>query len=109
MAVLIQRDSETSGVLRITLPLGVQLARGMRVIINQGQPLNAPYSICITSGCIADYVASDELIGKLRQGQDLIVQGVDSDGKILSLVLPLSDFGKAYDGPSSDLDSNAQR
>ena len=101
-AVLIEPEGDTKKVLRVTLPLGMQLPQGTRVIVDQGQPMNAPYIICFTNGCMADYEASAELIGKLRKGQGLVVQGINSQGQPISLVLPLTDFGKAYDGPPTD-------
>jgi invasion protein IalB len=101
-AVLIEPEGDTKKVLRVTLPLGMQLAQGTRVIVDQGQPMNAPFIICFTNGCMADYEASAELIGKLKKGQGLVVQGVNSQGQFISLVLPLTDFGKAYDGAPTD-------
>jgi invasion protein IalB len=101
-AVLIEPESDAKKVLRVTLPLGMQLPQGTRVIVDQGQPMNAPYIICFTNGCMADYEASSELIGKLKKGQGLVVQGINSQGQPISLVLPLTDFGKAYDGPPTD-------
>jgi invasion protein IalB len=102
-AVLIEPEgADTKKVLRVTLPLGMQLPQGTRVIVDQGQPMNAPYVICFTNGCMADYEASGELIGKLKKGQGLVVQGMNSQGQPISLVLPLNDFGKAYDGPPTD-------
>jgi len=101
-AVLIEPEGEAKKVLRVTLPLGMQLPQGTRVIVDQGQPMNSPYVICFTNGCMADYEASGELIGKLKKGQGLVVQGINSQGQPVSLVLPLTDFGKAYDGPPTD-------
>jgi invasion protein IalB len=101
-AVVIEPEGEPKKVLRVTLPLGMQLPQGTRVIVDQGQPMNAPYIICFTNGCMADYEASAELIGKLKKGQGLVVQGINSQGQPISLVLPLTDFGKAYDGPPTD-------
>jgi invasion protein IalB len=101
-AVLIEPEGEAKKVLRVTLPLGMQLPQGTRAIVDQGQPMNAPYIICFTNGCMADYEASAELIGKLKKGQGLVVQGINSQGQPISLVLPLTDFGKAYDGPPTD-------
>src|ERR1700692_2786316 len=101
-AVLIEPEGSDKKVLRVTLPLGMQLPQGTRVIVDQGQPMNAPYIICFTNGCMADYEASAELIGKLEKGQGLVVQGINSQGQPISLVLPLTDFGKAYDGPPTD-------
>jgi hypothetical protein len=64
--------------------------------------MTAPYMICFPNGCMADYEASGELIGKLKKGQSLVVQGINSQGQAISLPLPLPDFAKAYDGPPTD-------
>jgi invasion protein IalB len=101
-AVLIEPEGEARKILRVTLPLGMQLPQGTRAIVDQGQPMNAPYIICFTNGCMADYEASAELIGKLKKGQGLVVQGINSQGQAITLVLPLNDFAKAYDGPPTD-------
>ena len=101
-AVLIEPEGDTRRILRITLPLGMALQPGTRVIVDQGQPMNAPYVVCMPSGCMADYEASGELIGKLKQGKGLVIQGINGAGQPISLVVPLSDFGKAYDGPPTD-------
>ncbi len=42
-------------VLRVTVPLGMQLQHGTRVIIDQNQPMQSPYMICFPVGCMADY------------------------------------------------------
>jgi invasion protein IalB len=101
-AVLIEPEGSPQKVLRVTLPLGMQLPQGTRAIVDQGQPMNAPYMICFPNGCMADYEASGELIAKLKQGKSLVVQGINSQGQAVSLPLPLPDFAKAYDGPPTD-------
>jgi invasion protein IalB len=101
-AVLIEPDGEPKKILRVTLPLGMQLVHGTRVILDQNQPLTAPYVICFTNGCMADYEASADMIDKMKKGQGLAIQAINSTGQPISLVLPLSDFAKAYDGPPTD-------
>ena len=101
-AVLIEPEGQERKILRVTLPLGMQLAHGTRVIVDQNQPLTAPYVICFTNGCMADYEANAELIGKLKKGQGLVLQGINATGQPISLVMPLADFAKAYDGPPTD-------
>jgi invasion protein IalB len=101
-AVLIEPEGETKKILRVTLPLGMQLVHGTRVILDQDQPMTAPYVICFTNGCMADYEASADLIGKMKKGQGLVVQAINSTGQPISLVLPLTDFAKAYEGPPTD-------
>ncbi len=101
-AVLIEPESEPKKILRVTLPLGMQLVHGTRVIIDQNQPMTAPYVICFTNGCMADYEANADMIAKMKSGQGLVVQAINSTGQPISLVLPLTDFAKAYDGPPTD-------
>ncbi|MGB7035719.1 MAG: invasion associated locus B family protein, partial [Xanthobacteraceae bacterium] len=101
-AVLIEPEGEPKKILRVTLPLGMQLIHGTRVIIDQNQPMTAPYVICFTNGCMADYEATPDMINKMKKGQGLVVQAINSTGQPISLVLPLSDFAKAYDGPPTD-------
>jgi invasion protein IalB len=101
-AVLIEPEGEPKKILRVTLPLGMQLIHGTRLIIDQNQPMTAPYVICFTNGCMADYEASPDMIGKMKKGQGLVVQAINSTGQPISLVLPLGDFAKAYDGPPTD-------
>jgi invasion protein IalB len=101
-AVLIEPEGEARKILRVTLPLGMSLAPGTRVIVDQGQPMTGPYVICFNNGCMADYEASNELINKMKKGKGLVVQGINGAGQAISLVLPLNDFAKAYDGPPTD-------
>jgi invasion protein IalB len=101
-AVLIEPENEPKKVLRVTLPLGMQIVHGTRIIIDQGQPAQGPYVICFTNGCMADYDATVDMINRLKKGQQLAVQAINSNGSPISLNLPLSDFAKAYDGPPTD-------
>jgi invasion protein IalB len=101
-AVLIEPEGEPKKILRVTLPLGMQLVHGTRVIIDQNQPMTAPYVICFTNGCMADYEANPDIIGKMKKGQGMVVQAINSTGQPISLVLPLGDFAKAYDGAPTD-------
>jgi len=101
-AVLIEPEGENKKLLRVTLPLGMAIQFGTRVIVDNGQPMTGPYVICFQNGCMADYEASGELVGKLKRGQRLVVQGINGSNQPISLELPLNDFAKAYDGPPTD-------
>jgi invasion protein IalB len=101
-AVLIEPQGADKKLLRVTLPLGMQLAHGTRVIVDQNQPMTAPYVICFSNGCMADYEASADLIGKMKKGQGLVIQAINATGQPISLAMPLGDFAKAYEGPPTD-------
>jgi invasion protein IalB len=101
-AVLVEPEGEQRKILRVTLPLGMQLQQGTRVIIDQGPPTQRPYVICFPNGCMSDYDADSDMVGKLKKGQGLVIQAINAGGQPISLSLPLADFAKAYDGPPTD-------
>ena len=101
-AVLIEPEGVPQKLLRVTLPLGMILQAGTRIIVDQGQPLNAPYSVCLPNGCMADIEASPELVGKLKKGQAMVVQGIHMQRGQITLNVPLAEFAKANEGPPMD-------
>jgi invasion protein IalB len=101
-AVIIEPEGETKKILRVTLPLGMQLQHGTRIIVDNNPPQQSPYVICFANGCMSDYDATPELINSMKKGQNLVVQAINANGAPLTLPLPLGDFAKAYDGPPTD-------
>ena len=78
--------------LRVTVPLGMQLQHGTRMLIDQDQPAQQPYRICFPVGCMADYPVTDDMIAKMKKGQMLTVQAINMQGTPISLPLPLDRF-----------------
>jgi invasion protein IalB len=101
-AVLIEPDGEPRKLFRITLPSPLQLQYGTRVIVDQQPPLTGPFVTCFTNGCMADYEATPDLIGKLKHGQMLTIQAINLAGSAISFPVPLVDFAKANEGPPTD-------
>jgi invasion protein IalB len=88
--------------MRVTVPLGMQIQHGTRLIIDQSAPVNEPYKICFPIGCVSDYPVTDDMIKQMKKGTTLVLQAINMQGTPISLPLPLSDFAKAYDGPATD-------
>jgi invasion protein IalB len=101
-AVIIEPEGEPKKILRVTLPLGMQLVHGTRVIVDSNAPMQSPYVICFANGCMSDYEVTPELLANMKKGQNLVVQAINSNGAPLTLPLPLGEFAKAYDGPPTD-------
>ena len=101
-AVIIEPEGETKKVLRVTLPLGMQLGYGTRIIVDQNPPHQSPYVICFANGCMSDYEVTPDMLAQMKKGQNLVVQAINSNGAPLTLPLPLAEFAKAYDGPPTD-------
>ncbi len=101
-AVIIEPEGEPKKILRVTLPLGMQLVHGTRIIVDGNAPQQSPYVICFANGCMSDYEATPELLANMKKGQNLVVQAINANGAPLTLPLPLAEFAKAYDGPPTD-------
>ena len=102
IALLIEPEGDDTKLLRVTLPLGVALVPGARIIIDEKEAMTAPFIVCLPkNGCMADYKADTDLIEKLKKGRSLAIQAVEK-GRPISFTLPLTGFAQAYDGPASD-------
>jgi invasion protein IalB len=101
--MVIEQPGRPEKFLRITLPHHLMIAQGTRVMVDSGDPMNGSYVSCTATGCVTDYTVSDEMIGRMRNGRYLIVQAMHVRGKPVTWMVPIADFGKAYDGPPADL------
>jgi invasion protein IalB len=105
-AVIIEPEGEPKKILRVTLPLGMQLVHGTRVIVDNNAPQQSPYVICFANGCMSDYEVTPDMLTSMKKGQNLVVQAINANGAPLTLPLPLQEasggFAKAYDGPPTD-------
>jgi len=102
IALLIEPEGSDAKLLRVTLPLGVALVPGARIVVDEKEAMTAPFVVCLPkNGCMADYKADTDFIEKLKKGQSLAIQAFEK-GKPISFTLPLAGFAKAYDGPATD-------
>jgi invasion protein IalB len=104
---IIEQDGEARKILRVSMPYGVALQHGARMIVDQGPPAIAPYVTCLPpsappGGCIADYEATAEVITGLKKGQLLTVQAIQMNGQAIGPQIELKDFAQVYDGPPTD-------
>jgi invasion protein IalB len=103
-AVVIEMEGEAKKVLQLTLPQGVLLPRGTRVIVDsdEQQAIVGTFLVCANGGCVAQLEANADTVARLKKGQQLFIQAYDMQQKVMTLSLPLGDFAKAYDGPATD-------
>ncbi len=97
-AALIERAKDTKKILSVTLPNGVNTDRGVRITIDQAQPVIRPFERCYALGCNAKYEAGAELVEQLKEGRTLTIEAVDTANLLISRSLPLAGFAAAYDG-----------
>ncbi|MGP0088649.1 MAG: invasion associated locus B family protein [Xanthobacteraceae bacterium] len=109
VAVVLIQPEGGPNLLRVTLPLAMQLQPGARVMVDQARLASmksdtqgVPYTVCTAAGCIADFEATPDVINQLKKGKGLRVQGFGGAGELLDIPLPLEDFAKILDGPPTD-------
>jgi invasion protein IalB len=81
-----------SGRLQIFVPVGLYLQPGIKVTIDQGAPIQVPYSWCLTNICVAAAPASPDLIHQMESAQKLTLEVVDSNILAVTTSLPLDRF-----------------
>lgn len=101
-AGLIELEGEQKKILRVTLPLGLLLRHGTRMIVDTQTPLTGVYNFCLPNGCWADFEVNQEFVGKLKKAQSLVLQAFNLNGQVASFAFPLVDFAKSNDGPPTD-------
>src|SRR5581483_6620840 len=85
-AVVIEPEGEPKKLLRVTLPLGMKLVDGTRIMVDtDANAQTGPYVICFANGCMADYDATADLLDRLKKGQNLIIQAINANNQPLTL------------------------
>jgi invasion protein IalB len=101
-AALIEQAGDEKKVIRITVPLTMQLPPGARIVLDKEQPVTGQYILCVPNGCMADFQIPADFVGKLKKGQQMVLQSINMSGQTASFALPLADFAKANEGPATD-------
>lgn len=98
----LEPPGDAKKIVRLTLPVGLALPFGTRMIVDNGQPIQAPFQTCLSNACLADYDLTADLVDKLKKGKTAVVQAIRVDNNPISVQIPLTEFAKAFTGPPSD-------
>jgi invasion protein IalB len=80
----------------LVMPAGVQIK------MDDSQPISLKYAVCFPSSCQAEMTLTKEILDKMRKGKQMIVAAMNVQQKTIGLKVPLTGFGKAYNGPPAD-------
>jgi len=101
-AALIEPTGEPKKILRIMVPLGMQISVGTRMLVDRGQASVGQYIACFPNGCMADFEVNSGFVGQLKTGKTLWLQTINLGGHPAIYPIPLAEFAKANEGPASD-------
>jgi invasion protein IalB len=68
-ATLIENAKDTKKILSVTLPTSVNTDNGVRIAVDQAEPLIQPFARCYAIGCNANYEAGAKIVEQLKQGE----------------------------------------
>ena len=86
--------SDGSRVLRIFTPLGVALAKGMRLNIDDTQSVQASYSRCAQYGCFAQIEPDDKLFELLKTSKRVLVVIYRTEEAGIGIPISLTGFNQ---------------
>ncbi|HEU4518358.1 MAG TPA: invasion associated locus B family protein, partial [Microvirga sp.] len=83
--------------LRVVAPLGVLLPSGLGLKIDQTDIGRAGFVRCLASGCVAEVVMEENLIGQLKGGQTATFYIFQTPEQGIGIPVSLNGFATGFD------------
>jgi invasion protein IalB len=88
--------------MRFLMPLSLLIQPGIRFAIDQGQPVQGRYTLCLPNGCFAEAQVTPDVTNAFKKGTTLNISAQNPTGRELTFAVPAAGFGKSFDGPPVD-------
>ncbi|BBI61371.1 hypothetical protein HSBAA_26770 [Vreelandella sulfidaeris] len=82
-------------VMSFFVPLGVRLAAGLQLSVDNGEPVQFPYQVCLEQGCRADVPIEPSMLQQLRSGSTATLSMIGPRGDRIDLDISLIGFTDA--------------
>lgn len=93
---------DSTRIARFLMPLGLFLQPGIRFNMDRAQPIPGRFQICFPNGCFAEAQIRDDVINAMKKGGNLTVRVQNQATREVAFTMPMTGFGKAFDGPPID-------
>ena len=93
---------EDHRIVRLLLPPGLMLKPGFRFAVDKGAMESGAFEICFPNGCFAESKVKSALIDGMKKAEKMTVIVKNQANAEVTFYLPLTGFGKAFDGPAID-------
>ncbi len=87
---------------KLLLPPGLKLKPGFRFAVDKGSMEQGSFDICFPNGCFAEAQVKASVVDSMKKGEKLTIIVKNQVGAEVTFGLPLTGFGKAFDGPAID-------
>jgi invasion protein IalB len=98
LVIALKTADGKSRLLRMVAPLGILIPAGIGLRIDDKDIGRAGYVRCLTTGCIAEAVLDDTLLGQLKGGQTATFIVFQTPEEGVGIPVSLNGFGTGFDG-----------
>lgn len=89
-------------IVRLLTPVGLMLRPGFRFSVDKGTDQEGSFEICFPNGCFAESRVKAPTIDEMKKGTVMNIAVRNQANNEVTFGVPLTGFGKAYDGPPVD-------
>lgn len=98
LVVIVLKTADNRGILlRVVAPLGVLLPSGLGLKVDQAEIGRTSFVRCLSTGCVAEVVMDDKLIGQLKGGQQATFIVFQTPEEGVGIPLSLKGFKEGFD------------
>ena len=97
LVIMLKTADGKSRLLRVVAPLGVLLPAGLGLKIDQTDVGRAGFVRCLSTGCVAEVVMEDTLVGQMKKGQTATFIVFQTPEEGIGIPVSLQGFGPGYD------------
>lgn len=98
LVIVLKTADQKSRLLRIVAPLGVLLPSGLGLKIDDKDIGRAGFVRCLTTGCVAEVVMDDTLLGQLKAGKNATFIVFQTPEEGIGIPVSLDGFAKGVEG-----------
>jgi invasion protein IalB len=97
LVIVLKTADGKSRLLRVVAPLGILLPAGLGLKIDQADVGRAGFVRCLTTGCVAEVVMEDTLIGQLKVGKTATFIVFQTPEEGIGIPVSLAGFGSGFE------------
>ena len=98
LVIVLKTADQKSRLLRIVAPLGVLLPSGLGLKIDDKDIGRAGFVRCLNTGCVAEVVMDDALLGQLKSGKNATFIVFQTPEEGIGIPVSLDGFAKGMEG-----------
>lgn len=97
LVIVLRTADDRSTLLRVVAPLGVLLPAGLGLLIDGQDVGRAGFVRCLVTGCVAEVVMDDGLLGQLREGEEATFIVFQTPEEGIGIPVSLQGFAEGFD------------